>query len=211
MKTTQLLICAISVASALAASRAGAQTIDAELLGISTGLTVRGTLNDGQFVNDYPSGVMNFKNLTNSTFFDAFCVQAEVSMNFGDTPTYEIQDIFLLPNADVVSRLIGAYLGSERSDLQAAAVCWAIWKVTSDDQSGFSLLDGKVRLVTAEGLPTANLATQYLADVNNFAPVELVYLTSSNGQNVVTWNVVPEPGSLGLVAFSAILLLRRRR
>ena len=65
-----------------------------------------------------------------------------------------------------------------------------------------SLLDGNVRITIPVNQSTADLANQYLANVNSFAPVALTYLTNTGRQDVVTWNVVPEPGSLGLVAFS---------
>ncbi|OYV03714.1 MAG: hypothetical protein CFE26_20700, partial [Verrucomicrobiales bacterium VVV1] len=39
----------------------------------------------------------------------------------------------------------------------------------------------------------------------------LTYLTNPSRQDVVSWGMVPEPGSLTLVGLSALALLRRRR
>lgn len=212
MKTSQLLVCTILVAAALALPNARAQNLSAELLDIVPGLTVRGTLNDGDFIEDYRTGVNQFRDLTNSTFFDAFCVEPEVSMGFGDTATYQIQDVSLLPQSNTIALLVGGYLASGRTDADAAAVQWAIWEVTTENYSNPLRLDtGDVRVITPGERPTADLANQYLTDVNRFTPASLIYLTSDSGQNLVSWNVIPEPGTAALVALSALCFFRRRR
>ena len=205
MKTTKFLICAISVAAAVAAARANAQNLSATLVGITPGLGVNGTVNNGAFVQDYASGVLHF------TEFDAFCVEPGQDLAFGETLIYQMQSPGLLTNSDTIARLVGGYLASPKSDQDAAAVHWAIWEITSETMSSPSLFDGNVRITTPVSQATATLANQYLMNVNSFAPVSLVYLTNTGRQDLVSWNVVPEPGSLGLAAFSAVLLLRRRR
>lgn len=204
MKTTKLLIGAISIAAAMAAARANSQTLSAKLIDISPALAVNGTVNNGYFL-DYPSGLMNF------TEFSAFCVEPEQDIAYGETLIYQIQDSSLVSNHDTIARLIGAYLSSSQTAAEAAAVQWAIWETTNETISSPSLVDGSVRISTPVNQSTADLANQYLANVNNFAPVALTYLSNDTRQNVVTWNLVPEPASLGLVAFSGLLLLRRRR
>jgi hypothetical protein len=167
-------------------------------------MSVNGTINDGGFIQDYPSGVMRF------TEFDAFCVDPTEDISFGESLVYQVQDISLLTNFSTVARLVGGYLSSGQTAQDAAAVQWAIWETTTEFPLNTpSLLDGNVR-ITAASQPTADLANQYLANVGNFAPADLVYLTNNGRQDVVTWNI-PEPGSLVLTAFSAVLLLRRRR
>jgi hypothetical protein len=208
MKTTNLLICAISVASAMAVSNAKGQTISAHLIDISPGLPVRGTIDNGSFVQDYPSGVFRF------TDFNAFCVEPQEALSYGESLIYEVQNISLLPNSDKIARLVGGFLASSQTGADAAAVQWAIWEVTNETLSGSSatpLLDGNVRIIVPESLATANLANQYLANINTYVPASLTYLHNTGRQDVVTWNLVPEPSVLGLTAFSALLCLRRRR
>ncbi len=211
MKTAQLFVCAISVAAASACPQLKAQNLSTELIEIVPGLTVEGTLDNGGFIGDYRTGVNRFQDYTNSTIFDAFCVEPLVSMAYGDTATYQIQDISLLPQSDTVALLVGGYLASGQTDEDAAAVQWAIWEVTTETLSSPSLLDGNVRVITPAEQPTADLANLYLADANTFTPANLIYLTSDSGQNLVSWNVVPEPGTAGLVALSALCFFRRRR
>jgi hypothetical protein len=205
MKTTKLLICAISLGAALATAKANAQSIPATLVDIDPVLAVNGTLDNGSFIQDYPSGVMRF------TEFDAFCVEPLEAISYGESLIYQVQDISQLGNSDTIARLIGGYLNSTQSAQEAAAVQWAIWEITTESQSGPSLLNGNVRITTPVNQSTADLANQYLANVNSFSPVALTYLTNTGRQDVVTWNVIPEPGSLMLAAFSGLLLLRRKR
>lgn len=205
MKTTKFLICAISIAAAVAAARANAQNLSATLLGVSPGLAVNGTFDNGSYVTDIPSGVLHF------TEFDAFCVEPDQELSFPETLIYQIQDPAKLANSETIARLVGGFLASSQSAQDAAAVQWAIWEVTNETLSGPSLIDGNVRITTPVGQSTATLANQYLANVNNYTPASLTYLTNTGRQDVVTWNVVPEPGALVLSAFSAVLLIRRRR
>lgn len=205
MKTTKLLICAVSVAAAVTAARANAQNIPATLLGTNPGLGVNGTVNNGVVVQDYASGVLRF------TEFEAFCVEPDQGLAFNEDLIYQIQSPGSLANSDTIARLVGGYLTSLKSNEDAAAVHWAIWEVTSETMSSRSLFDGNVRITTPVSLATAALANQYLMNVDSFAPASLVYLANTGRQDVVSWNVVPEPGSIGLAALSAVLLLRRRR
>ncbi len=205
MKTTKFLICAISVAAALAAVKASGQTLSTTHSGISPGLLVNGTVDDGGHVGDFYTGLMRFDG------FDAFCVEPNESLAYGDSLVYEVQDITLLTNYDIVARLVTAYLASPQTPGHAAAVQWAIWRVTTESLFSPSLLDGRVRITISANEPTALLANDYLANVNNHSPATLVYLTNSGGQDVVTWNLIPEPGTAALAALSALVLFRRRR
>lgn len=205
MKTTKFLICAVSVAAALSAANANAQSIPATLIDISPVLAVNGTLDNGSFIQDYPSGVLRF------TEFEAFCVEPLQDIAYGQTLVYQTQDISLLSNSDTIARLVGGFLSSSRGAQDAAAVQWAIWEITNESLAGPSLLTGNVRITSPVNQSTADLANQYLANVNNYSPVALTYLTNPDHQDIVTWNVIPEPGSLALAAFSGLLLLRRRR
>lgn len=212
MKTTKLLICAVAVAAALAAVKAQGQTLTATLAEINPGAPVSGTFNNGSFVQNYPSGVLDF------TDFDAFCVEPLEDLSFGQTVVYQIQDPGSLSNSETISRLVGGYLSSISSSnpqldpgLHAAAVQWAIWEVSAESLLGYSLLDGNVRITTPVSQDVADLANQYLANVSTYTPANLVYLTSDTHQDIVSWNAVPEPASAGLAALSGFFLLRRRR
>lgn len=205
MKTTKLLIRAVAVAAAFAAVNAKGQNLTATLSGILPGLSVNGTMDNGSFIQNYPSGVLDF------TDFDAFCVEPTQDLSFGETLVYQIQSPLSLANSDTIARLVGGYLASSRSDQEAAAVQWAIWETTTESLLAPSLLDGNVRITTPVSQDTALLANQYLANINNYTPATLTYLTNGTRQDLVTWNTVPEPASAGLVALSGLILLRRRR
>ena len=205
MNTTKLLICAVSVAAAVVAAKASAQNLNANYIGVSPGFSVNGTFDNGAGVWNIPSGVMDF------TTFGAFCVDPTQGISDNEALVYQTQDLSLLANSNQISRLVGGYLGSSKSAEQAAAVQWAIWEITTEHTSGLSLLDGNVRIVAPEDTATAILANQYLANINSYNPVQLTYLTNPTRQDIVTWCVVPEPGTMALVAFSGLLLLRRRR
>lgn len=210
MKTTKLLVCAVAVSTAFAAVSAQGQSLTATLNGINPGLTYEGTWN-GDFVFDYPAGVMNFTDVGTNTGFSAFCVQPLQDIAFGETLVYEIQSPLSLANSDIIARLVGAYLSEPSSDQTAAAVQWAIWEVTTETTAVDSLFNGSVRIIEPSGSATAALANQYLANVMNYSPVALTYLSNPTRQDVVTWNVVPEPTTAGLAVLSGLLLLRRRR
>lgn len=205
MKTTKLLMCAVALAAAFAATKAHGQNLTATLTGIVPGLTVKGTFNNGNFIQDYASGLMTFSSFT------AFCVDPYQDLSYGQTLTYQVQNPSTLANSATIARLVGGYLASSQTDADAAAVQWAIWETTTEALASPSLVNGNVRITALANQSTATLANQYLANVNSFAPVNLTYLTNSTYQDVVTWCPVPEPASAGLAALSSLLLLRRRR
>lgn len=206
MKATKFLIGAISLVAAVAAGKADAQNLDTLYTNIIPGLDVQGTVTDGEYTN-FRTGVMLFPD------FQAFCVQPEERLGFNEPVVYQAQEIGLLTNHVQVSLLVGGYIASLGTDADAAAVQWAIWEVTTEKNilSPRSLVDGNVRISTPLDQATADLANQYLANMNSYKPATLTYLANEGRQDVVTWNLIPEPGSAGLAAFSALLLLRRRR
>lgn len=208
MKTSKLLI-AIG-ALALAAAKLNAQTITATLATVDPGVGVTGTMDFGvDPVNvemAYPSGVLDF------TTFKAFCVEPLQGISYGQTLIYQVQDSSLLTNSGAISRLIGGYLASTKTDQQAAAVQWAIWELTNETTKAPSLTDGNVRITGGVADQSiATLANQYLASINTYTPASITFLTNDTYQNVVTWNAVPEPASVGLVGLSGLLVLGRRR
>ena len=206
MNATKFLIGAISVAAALAAGKADAQNLETMYSNIIPGLDVQGTVTDGEYTN-FRTGVMLFPD------FHAFCVQPEERLEFNDPVVYQAQEIGLVTNHAQVSLLVGGYIASLGTDENAAAVQWAIWEVTTEknNMTPWSLLDGNVRISTPLNQATADLANQYLANMNGYTPATLTYLANEGRQDVVTWNLIPEPGSAGLAVLSALLLASRRR
>lgn len=206
MKTTKLLICTVGFAAALAAAKAQGQNISATLEGMTIVAGVHGTIDNGLTIEERPSGILNF------TDFGAFCVEPAQSIAFGETLVYQIQDPSSLAGYETIARLVGGYLSSSRTARDAAAVQWAIWEITTETFSGSpSLLDGNVRLTSGPNEDIALLANQYLANASGYDPATISYLTSGNSQDVVTWQMIPEPGTAGLAALSALAFFRRRR
>ena len=107
MNTTKLLICAVAATAAIEAVTAQGQNLTATLNGISPGLTLQGTWNDGGFVYDYPAGVMNYTDVATDTDFSAFCVEPLQDISYGETLTYQIQSPLSLANSDTIARLVG--------------------------------------------------------------------------------------------------------
>lgn len=210
MKTFKLLISTVAVTAAFVAGQAQAQNLSATLNNISPGLTLAGTWSN-EFVYDYPAGVMNFTDNGTGMDFYAFCVDPLQDIGYNETLLYDIQSPVSLANSDTIARLVTAYLTTPVSDQNAAAIQWAIWEVTTETSSMVSLFDGSVKILEPVSEGTASLANQYLANVMNYEPTQITYLTNPHRQDVVTWTVVPEPTTLGLAALSGLFILRRRR
>lgn len=190
-------------------------------------------------VEDYASGVMNVEayntqDVSQTKFnFPAFCVEPVVDFDLQNPVTLVYQGALLsgIPNYIQVEKIIGGYLNYAASivdpddqSLEAAAAQWAIWEVVAETlSSGYSVSEGDGNVYIMPGdFPTIpdhsvfdtaviGRANFYLANINTFAPAQnLVYLTSAGNQDIITWNI-PEPGTAGLLAFSVLGLLRRRR
>jgi hypothetical protein len=193
----------VAFGGALVVSRAWSQTLETTFDTLLPGQNVTGTWDNGLTVNDYPAGELQFSNL------NAFCAEPGVLIGSGPL-IYNIQSPSSLANYDTISRLVGGYLASTGSDAEAAGFQWAIWEVTNEVLLPWNLFDGNVN-ISPVSASTATLANNYLSNVSSFTPAEIVYLTSATSQNIVAWNIVPEPSSLGLVVLSGVFLLRRRR
>lgn len=206
MKSNTILWCAALAVAALCPGIAGAQSITTTYNSASPSLLVNGTFVGGSSFSNYTSGVLNFENET----FMAFCVDPLQPISSGQTLTYQIQDVSTLQNSAIVSRLIGGFLASTPSAANAAAIQWAIWEVITEPTNNFTLSSGEVQ-ISSSSSNIRTLANNYLANEASFTGVQLTYLTNSKSQDMVTWQVVPEPTSAALCALSSLLLLRRRR
>jgi hypothetical protein len=169
VKTTKPLICTVAVAAAFAAASAKGQSLPATLIGIEPGIGVTGTIDNGSFFQEYPSGVMKF------TEFEAFCIEPTEGISYGEPLVYQVKNSLSLGPTDMVSRLVGGYLAALNTPLtevekaqNAAAVQWAIWEVTTESINPFSLADGNVRISADLNQDTINLANQYLANTASF-------------------------------------------
>jgi hypothetical protein len=205
MKTTKLMIVGVAIAAAFSAATAKSQNLTATLSGFGPGLPISGTFNNGLLTEQYASGVLNF------TEFSAFCVEPNQNVAFGQTLVYQVQNPTNLNNSDTVARLVTSYLASPKTAQDAAAVQWAIWETVTETSSVKSLAGGNVKITSGVNNDLIVLADHYLNYAECFSATPLTYLTNSSYQNQVSWNVVPEPTSLGLVALSGMLALRRRR
>ena len=209
---SKLLLCAVGFASFLFTEKAQSQSLTVQFIEINPSVPVNGSVNGSTFM-DYPSGVALFSE------FQAFCVEPLQDLSYGETVTYEIQDVSSLANSVIIAKLIGAYLSSGQTAEDAAAVQWAIWEIVAETSGTRSHDNGNVIIspgdatVNPHGPTIAALGNQYLADAatDKFSPVTLTFLHSDTRQDVVTWQVVPEPTTAGLAALSMLVMFRRRR
>ena len=216
MKRYQLLpIYLGSFACVLTAFTVNAQTLEATLTGVNPVLTVNGTFEDGPNTPEY-SGAIQFTSTGSGSFdFETFCAQPLTSVFLGQTLTYDVTSTSFLPNADKIARLAGGYLASGQTSADAAAVQWAVWEIRNENSGTFDLTTGNVRIDTTSDLATANLGNLYLSQINSYSPASITYLTNTEYQDMIAFspsvNPVPEPTSMGLLALSGALLLRRKR
>lgn len=205
--TTKLLLCVAGIAAALASAHSNAQTLTATFLTESPAQSVLGTLPvGGSTYTSYNSGICHFN------FFDAFCVDPYKYIYYGETVTYNVQNPSTLANSGTISRLVGEYLASSRTSLDAAAAQWAIWEVVVNGTSTPTFSSGAVKIAPTDSAVAAEALT-YLADAKNYAPAHITYLTNSTTQDMVSFcTCVPEPTTAMLSAFGVLgLLVRRRR
>lgn len=207
---TKLLLCAVGFAVSLfITERAAAQTLTTTFVEINPNVPVNGSY-DGINFYDLPSGVAVF------TDFQAFCVEPLQHLTYGQTVVYDIQDPATLANVNLIASLVGGFLSSSMSGQDAAAVQWAIWEIVQESSATKSLSSGNIIIGPNTGISPASqavaaLADQYLANINNFTPVQVAYLTNENDQDVIAFLAVPEPATAGLAALSLLVILRRRR
>ncbi len=203
MSRIQSLIVAISFACV--ASSTTAQTLETTFVGLAPDQQLEGSFDGGASIKTIHAGLMEF-----DTFF-AFCVEPLQPITYGETLIYQIQDPQSLVNSEVISRLIGGYLASPRSVMDATAVQWAIWEMVADSTLPSSLASGSVRITDLTGQDTLNLANSYLANNQSFASANLTLLTNGARQDVITWNAIPEPSSAMLSVLGVLALIRRKR
>jgi hypothetical protein len=134
-------------AFAFAPAVAGGQTITASLQTKLPGFSVSGTF-DGITYQAWGSGLPGFET------FEAFCVEPLESLVFFDPVVFQIRNLGTLGRSDEISRLIGGYLDSGQTDLDPAAVQWAIWEVFLETDQVWSLTAGIVLIDTVHPVTT---------------------------------------------------------
>lgn len=214
MKTTKLLLCVAAVAAACSLGRAHAQNIEVQLTGLNPSINGVSTSYDGTNFQSQDIGVLVFD------IGPAFCVEPGASLNYPDTLIYSVTDPSTLEANDIIAKLIGGFVASDGSALNAAAVQLAIWEVLGDNSTTGSLMSGNIQIRNEGSAQPVDdliaLAHDYLANVDSYQAVNLTYLVHTgvgddHRQNVVTWEVVPEPSSVLLLGLSSLALFRRKR
>lgn len=157
---------------------------------------------DGDNVHRIRSGVMQFED------FEAFCIDPYQGVVYNQPVTYDVELTFSTADvSEAIAHLVGGYYVSGRSNLEAAATQWAIWEVIVDGTRNPSLTTGDARVFSEA---TRDLGQRYLDNLDKLPKADVMFLTHSEYQDVVT--LVPEPSSVSLLGLGvAGFLLRRRR
>ncbi len=207
-------IAALLVCSSIALR--AATTITVTLDSLSPGMTVSGSFTGASGFANRTAGVLNFD------FGDAFCVEPQQPVS--GTVVYDIQPTGSLTNLTSISKVIGAYLQSSQSNLEAAGAQWAIWEIVGDGIISPSLKSGNIQIyfrprgaVSVDSFEIEKAAQQYLnlSQLPSTPSASLLYVTNPTNQNMVFMiqepSSVPEPSSALLGALGLTSLLVRRR
>lgn len=190
------------------ASAASPLTYETTVDGAYPASNVTGKINTGP-KTVYLSGVIQF--LSEFGPFDSFCVEPDTTMHIGQTITYTEGDPSNVQNYTLISQVVGGYLVSSMDSDQAAGVQWAIWELLSETSNNtFTLNSGSVS-ISPQDIFIRNIANAYLDNVSTFDSVDLLYLKSDVGQDIISWNInVPEPSSFILLGLTSIGFLTKR-
>lgn len=185
-----------------------AQTLSVSLESVTPSETISGSFTGAGGFSNRIAGVLVFD------YADAFCVEPLQSVS--GSVTYDIQPYNSLANADSIARILGTYLGSSKSSLEAASAQWAIWEIVGDGISSRSFRNGNTQIyfdrrtgVLRESIERRALEYYDLSQLLSTPAASFVYATNPTSQNVVF--MIPEPSSvmLGILSVSALLIRRR--
>ncbi|MBN8459310.1 MAG: hypothetical protein J0M04_15885 [Verrucomicrobia bacterium] len=201
MKTKAIArIAGILVCCSMAAS---AQSLDAVFYNVNPTVSVTGSFNGGGSYTTLNSGVMNFD------YADAFCVDPNQTIHSGETVHYTIQPTSALPNSASIAKVVGGYLASGQTALDAAGAQWAIWEIMGDGVSSPSFSSGSVRIQNSLSSNVATRGLQYLNNLSSLPTANIQFATSPTRQDMVF--MVPEVSGAVLGALGGLALLLRRR
>lgn len=202
MKTKAIArIAGVLVCTSLAVS---AQSVDATFINVNPGSTVAGSFNGGGSWVTLNSGIMNFD------IGDAFCADPTQTIYAGETVHYTIQPNTALPNSASIAKVVGGYLASGQTALDAAGAQWAIWEIMGDGVSNPSFSSGSVRIQNSWSSNVAARGMDYLCNLSKLPTANIIYATNTNRQDMV-FTSVPEVSGSVLGALGGIALLFRRR
>lgn len=182
-----------------------AQTLNVTLDQVSPSQAASGSFDGGSTYANYRAGVLVFN------FSEAFCAEPTQAISIGETVNYTILPMSALPNSSSIAKVVGGYLASGKSALDAAGAQWAIWEIIGDGINAPSLSSGSIRLSTSgnSAINVANRAQDYLDNLSSFPAATFLYGTNATRQDMVF--MVPETSSALLGALGALSLLVRRR
>jgi len=197
----------VRVACALFCSIAAlpAQTLNVTLTAVNPSQTASGSFNGGSTYANYRAGVLVFD------ISDAFCSDPNQPISLNETVIYSIRPMSALPNSSSISKVMGGYLASSKTALDAAGAQWAIWEIIGDGINSPSLSSGSIRLAGSgnTAIAVANRAQDYLNNLSSFPSATFIYGTNPTRQDMVF--MVPETSGALLGALGALSLLVRRR
>lgn len=180
-----------------------AQSLDAVFYNVNPTVSVTGSFNGGSSYTTLNSGLMNFD------YADAFCADPTQTIYAGETVHYTIQPTSALPNSVSIAKVVGGYLASGQTALDAAGAQWAIWEIIGDGVSSPSFATGSVRIQNSWSSNVAARGMQYLNNLSTLPTANIIYATNAKRQDMVF--MVPEVSGALLGALGGMALLFRRR
>jgi len=216
----------VALLAGLASSAAHAAVVNATFTGVAPGQDVGITGPNGALTTR--AGVYQFhRNLDNpgdqpglTPDFPSFCIEVtepiaggqSVSFDLGllrDAPTSVPGGMGLARETRIAELVARHYGDAFASDSNAAAFQLAVWELVSDDAP--DLATGVFQVNSAPE-DTINTAALWLGQINGEFTASVFALTSIGAQDyLVAGNLIPAPGTLGLLAIGGLAAARRRR